>query len=143
MSNAYEDCEAAVAAAFAAGWSRAEPVLWHRNAGDGVPDPAADPFWLHAAVEFGGERLEAFGGGRGANEVSLRGGLVLRAFAERGRGEARVFAMLGDAVAAVRSVRVGDLTFGVGDALPGRGASVDGLWWYRAARVGFLYRFRG
>jgi hypothetical protein len=124
-------------------WGRAEPVVWHQNTRDQMPSAATNQHWLHIAVEFYDENVVAFGGGRRDNERRLRGSIVLRGFAQRGRGEDTLLAMLDAAVDVFRSRREGNLSILGEMVMPEPGASADGIWWVRTAIAPFEYRFRG
>lgn len=136
-------CIAAIEAMWAANWARSEPVVWHQNTNDAAPPAGTDQHWLHLSVEFAEESVVAFGGGRFNNERRLRGSVVIRGFAQRGRGEDTLFAMLDAAVAVFRSRRDGDLSFIGTMIMPEPGASSNGIWWIRSAIASFEYRFRG
>jgi hypothetical protein len=136
-------CIAAVEAMWAANWAGAEPVVWHQNANDAAPPAGTEQHWLHLSVEFAEEAIVAFGGGRFQNERRLRGSVVIRGFAQRGRGEDTLLAMLDAAVAVFRSRRDGDLSFLGTMIMPEPGASSNGIWWVRTAIAPFEYRFRG
>ena len=124
-------------------WGRSEPVVWHQNTTDRAPAASTYQHWLHLSVEFADEVLRAFGGGRFQNERLLRGSVVIRAFAQRGRGEDTQLAMLDAAMAVFRSRRSGDLSFIGANVMPEPGASGDGVWWVRSGICTFEYRFRG
>lgn len=124
-------------------WGRAEPVVWHQNTRDAAPSAASTQHWLHISVEFAEESVVAFGGGRRNNERRLRGSVVLRGFAQRGRGEDTLLAMLDASMDVFRSRRSGDLSFVGTMVMPEPGASGDGVWWVRSAIATFEYRFRG
>jgi hypothetical protein len=136
-------CLTAIQGVWTANWARTEPVRWHQNTGETIPAAGTYPHWLHLAVEFAEEEVVAFGAGRGLNERRLRGSVVIRGYAESGRGETTLLAMLDAAVAAFRSKRVGDLSFVGVMVLPEPGASKDGNWWIRTGIAPFEYRFRG
>lgn len=137
-------CLAAVEAMWTANaWGRSEPVVWHQNTRDAAPSAATYPHWLNIAVEFAEEEVVAYGGGRRSNERRLRGSVVLRGFAQRGRGEDTLLAMLDAAVDVFRSRRSGDLSIVGAMVMPEPGASGDGIWWVRSAIAPFEYRFRG
>lgn len=136
-------CITAIESVWAANWARAEPVRWHQNTTDRAPDPASFPHWVWLSVEFADEVVRAFGGGRLQNERLLRGSVVIRAFAARGRGEDTQLAVLDAAMVAFRSRRSGDLSFVGSNVMPEPGASGDGIWWVRSGICTFEYRFRG
>ena len=100
MSGPYEDSITAIEAAWTAGWPApvGVPVVWHQNTNDQTPAAATYQHWLHVAVEHTSERLVAFGGGRAANERELLGSVVIRAMAQRGRGEATLLSLLDQAI---------------------------------------------
>jgi len=133
----------AIETMWAAHWARLEPVVWHQNTRDAAPSAATTQHWLWLSVEFAEEAVVAFGGGRRNNERRLRGSVVMRGFAQRGRGEDTLLAMLDAAVDVFRSRRSGDLSFVGTMIMPEPGASGDGIWWIRTAIAPFEYRFRG
>lgn len=133
-------CVTAIEAMWTANWARAEPVIWHENTSDAAP---AASHWLHLSVTFSEDIIRAFGGGRLQNERLLRGSVVMRGFAQRGRGEATLLAMLDGAMTALRGQRAGDLSFVGANLMPEAAASGDGIWWMRTAVAVFEYRFRG
>lgn len=133
----------AIEGVWTANWARSEPVRWHQNTRDAAPDAATYPAWVHLSVEFAEEAVVAFGGGRFDNERRLRGSVVIRALAERGRGEDTQLAVLDAAMAAFRSQRSGNLSFVGANVMPEPGASADGNWWVRSGIAVFEYRFRG
>lgn len=136
-------CITAIEGVWTANWARSEPVRWHQNTLDAAPSAATYQHWVQIAVEFAEEAIVAFGGGARQNERRLRGSVVIRAFAQRGRGEDTLLAVLDAAVDAFRSRRAGDLSFIGSNVMPEPGASGDGIWWIRSAIVTFEYRFRG
>lgn len=145
MSGPYEDSITAIEAAWTAGWPApvGVPVVWHQNTNDQTPAAATYQHWLHVAVEHTSERLVAFGGGRAANERELLGSIVIRAMAQRGRGEAMLLSLLDQALAVFRSRRNGALSFVGTSVIDQPGASADGIWWVRSGIAVFTYRFRG
>lgn len=137
-------CIAAVQGVWTANpWGRSEPVVWDQNTNDMAPSAATSPHWLSMEIEFAEEDVIAFGGGRFQNERRLRGSVVLRGYAQRGRGETTLMAMLDAAQAVFRSRRSGDLSFLGPMVMPEPGADAKGIWRVRTAIAPFEYRFRG
>lgn len=120
------------------------PVLWHRNIRSlPVPDATEAPFWLHVAVDFGVENLVAFGSGRFHNGRRLYGALGVSVFSAVNEGEDFALQLLDDALAVFRSERRDALSF-IGEiGSMDEGGSEDGVWYMRAARLLFEFRFTG
>jgi hypothetical protein len=136
-------CITAIETMWTANWARSEPVRWHQNTRDTIPAAATYPHWVQIAVEFADDGIVAFGGGRLNNERRLRGSVVIRAFAERGRGEDTQLAVLDAALTVFRGRRTGALSFIGTNVMPEPGASADGNWWVRSGIAVFEYRFLG
>ncbi len=146
MSGPYGDAQAAIEALWATEWAalaESAPIRWHHNTKEAVPVRATDPHWLHLAIEFDGERVVAYGGGRQANERELEGSVVIRSLASMGLGETECLRLLDAAIGCFRGRRVSGLSF-IGEVtLRQPGAEEDGNWWIRSALVAFTYRFQG
>ena len=146
MSGPYGDALAAVKSLWDTEWaalSETAPVRWHLNTNEQVPARATAPHWLHLSSTIKSESVEAFGGGRRANERQLQGEVLIHSMASRGIGETECLRLLDAAIGCFRGQRVGALSI-IGDfVLSDPGADEDGAWWIRSAIVAFTYRFQG
>lgn len=145
MPGLYLTIQQAVISLWTPAWTHPEvPVYWRFNDADPLPDPSDVAHFMRNEVDYGRERLMAFGGGRLANERSQFGSVILRVFASRAqRSEDTALDLMADAVGVFRSQRVGDLSFiGEGSGFID-GPSDDGNWFVRGCLVVFEYRFLG
>lgn len=141
-----DDCEAI----WNAGWTHPEvPVYWRSDDPQPLPDPFTTQHFFRNEVDFGGEEIEAYGSGRGANLKVQRGSVIIRCFTSRTIGtEDLALDLLSDAAAMFRSYRETD---GIGNDLSfiGRGSGFDwgpgedGNWFMRSTLFVFEYRFLG
>lgn len=145
MSGLYLTISDAIQSLWTAGWSHSSvPAYWRANDADPLPDPASISHFIRNEVDFGRERVTAFGGGRFANERSQFGSVLITVWASRAlQSEDTALDLLADAAAIFRSVRSGNLSFiGEGSGFTG-GPSEDGNWFVRGAMTVFEYRFTG
>ena len=117
------------------------PVLWRENTGETAQDPGEAPHYLELEVDFGAERVRAYGAGRAANERLKFGSVVIRVMADTGAGDDRALDLLAAAEGVFRSQRIGALGF-IGD-VSGFDTKADGNWSMRASLAAWEYRFRG
>lgn len=117
------------------------PVIWRENLGETADDPGTTPRYLDLEVDFGAERLRAFGAGRAANERLKFGSVIIRVLTSTGTGDDMALDLLAAAETVFRSQRVGALGF-IGD-VSGFDTKADGNWSMRASLVAWEYRFRG
>jgi hypothetical protein len=150
MTGLYTDVRALILAQWAAGWTRTDvPAHWRDNDPEPLPDPSTTPYFFRNEIDFGRERVRAFGGGRFANERVKYGSVLLRVFAARYlQTDTEALDLLWAAESIFRSTRQGNLSF-IGGA---SGFDVDteqkpeweaGNWYMRASLVVFEYRFIG
>jgi hypothetical protein len=131
-----------------ANWAHPDvPVFWREN--DSLPpeDPAVTPNFMRNEIDFGRERLIAFGGGPRANQLVKYGSIVLRVLSSRSlMSDDTTLDLLSDAEAIFRSRLEGDLAFIGGmsgyDVQAETGVE-NGVWYMRASLVVFEFRFIG
>ena len=145
--STFTDARNAIKAMWTANWPAPSgvPVYWHENIDTTVPDPGDADHWLHVLIEFDGDSLRAFGGGRLKNDRVLYGSITIRVFTARGMGEDTTLDLLDDASAAFRSRRSADGALScVGDnPFPAPQADTQGLWWMRSVLVAFEFNYVG
>jgi hypothetical protein len=136
---------------FATNFTRTDVVVaWRDNDVEPRPDPLTVPHYLRNLLNFGRERVIAFGAGPGSNERLQFGSVSFIGYASRSVGnENTLLSILSDAMKAVRGVVVPG-TYGVSTlSFIGDGSGFDveaeenGNWYVRGARYAFEYRFRG
>ena len=145
MSGLYLTISSSIQSLWALGWAHPTvPVYWRANDADPEPDPSTIAHFLRNEVDFGRERLMAFGGGRFANERSQFGSVLITVWAARDVGsENTALDLMADATAIFRSVRSGDLSFiGEGSGFMS-GPDETGNWFVRSFLTVFEYRFTG
>jgi hypothetical protein len=133
-----------------AGWTHSDvPTFWRSDDRDPMPDPSTAAHFLRNEVDFGAERLIAYGAGRAANLKAQFGSVVLRTFTARAVGdEDAALDLMADAMGIFRSQRItdglgNDLSF-VGDGSGfDAGPTEDGNWFMRGSLIVWEYRFRG
>ena len=150
MPGLYRTIRDDVEGIWTAAWTQpAIPVFWRDNDPQPVPDPVSTQHFFRNEVDFGLERIIAFGGGRHANFRCQYGSVILRCFTSRMIGdEDEALDLLDSAVALFRSQREtdgsnNDLSFiGQGSGFDW-GPGEDGNWFMRSVMLVFEYRFYG
>ena len=136
-----------IKAIWAARWPAgiATPVVWRENAGstDTGPDPTAGGRFLDLEVDFGVERVRAFGGGRGQAERLKFGSVLIRVLTVTGEGDDEALDLMSAAEAVFRSQRVGALSFIGSISGFDESRATSGNWFQRASMAAWEYRFRG
>ena len=134
----------AIRAAWDARWPHgtAYRVLWQQNDNESVPEPGEARAWLHIAIDFDGEDVRAFAGGREASDREWRGTIEIRVIAETGFGDDAALDLLDDAVNVYRSRREGGLSFIDGSTEIFDSATEDGAWFVRGTMLPWTQEYR-
>lgn len=150
MSGIYRTIRDEIESIWTANWPNPSvPVYWREADADPIPDPSVVPNWLRNEIDFGRERVRAYGGGLGANERVKFGSVIIRVFADRGAlNDDTALDLLSDAEAVFRSRRTTDLSFigemsGFDEDAGIDPPHEDGNWFMRGSLVVFEYRFVG
>lgn len=151
MADLYSCIVNDIESLFAANFTSAGVVVaWRDNDADPRPDPSAVPQYLRNIVNFGQEKVIAFGGGLGNNERLQFGSVSFIGFTSRTLGsEATLLSFLSNAMKAVRGQVVSGSYPGSTLSFIGSGSGFDieaeenGVWYVRGARFAFEYRFIG
>lgn len=145
MSGIYLTISNEIISLWNSGWTHVGvPAYWRANDADPLPDPSSISHFLRNEVDFGRERMMAYGAGRFGNERSQFGSVLLTVWADRAlRSEDTALELLADGMAIFRSVRSNELSFiGEGSGFTME-PSEDGNWFVRGAQLVFEYRFIG
>jgi len=117
-------------------------VLWQVNDNESVPEPGEARAWLHIAIDYDGEDVRAFAGGREASDREWRGTVEIRVIAETGYGDDAALDLLDDAVGVYRSRREAGLSFIDGSTEIFDSATEDGAWFIRGTMLPWTYEYR-
>lgn len=146
MPGLYRTISDTIQTLWGVGWAAHSdvPAYWRNNDPDVFPDPSTSYHFMRNEIEFGRERLMAYGEGRMLNERSQFGSIVITVWTSRAlQNEDVALDLMADAMAIYRSVKVGELSFiGEGGGFI-TGPSEDGNWFVRGAIIVFEYRFIG
>jgi hypothetical protein len=134
----------AIRAAWNARWPHGTTyrVLWQVNDNESVPEPGEARAWVHVVIDFDGEDIRAFGGGREASDREWRGTVEIRVVAETGYGDDAALDLLDDAVGVYRSRREAGLSFIEGSTEIFDSATEDGAWFVRGTMMSWTYEYR-
>jgi hypothetical protein len=117
-------------------------VLWQVNDNESVPEPGEARAWVHVMVDFDGEDVRAYAGGREASDREWRGTVEIRVIAETGYGDDAALDLLDDAVGVYRSRREAGLSFIEGSTEIFDSATEDGAWFIRGTMLPWTYEYR-
>jgi hypothetical protein len=117
-------------------------VLWQQNDNESVPEPGEARAWVHVMIDFDGEDVRAYAGGREASDREWRGTVEIRVIAETGYGDDAALDLLDDAVGVYRSRREAGLSFLEGSTEIFDSATEDGAWFVRGTMLPWTYEYR-
>ena len=151
MADLYSCIVSDIEGLFSANFTRDDvTVAWRDNDAEPRPDPATVPQYLRAIVNFGQERVMAFGAGFGNNDRVQFGSVSFIGFTARSLGsETTLLSFLSDAMKAVRGQVISGSYGSSVLSFIGNGSGFDveaeenGNWFVRGSRFAFEYRFVG
>jgi hypothetical protein len=97
---------------------------------------------VHVVIDFDGEDIRAYAGGREASDREWRGTVEIRVVAETGYGDDAALDLLDDAVGVYRSRREAGLSFIEGSTEIFDSATEDGAWFIRGTMLPWTYEYR-